>query len=206
MSAPRASRRDHLTDLAASNLDEMTVLRRLAAWHNESDQNEISFRQEPVGANDRIFPLPDALLPLTMGALAKSQDLLEACETESDQLLVATFGMYLLTAIHPFENGNGRVAFDFAQYLLMKAWEEKTPPLFYESDTHDVIAQAFTPLDEGKVARSEAELEPAMKALFDHIGEASLPELWTLPPLVAAAHFLANGSRLPFTARQSMAS
>jgi hypothetical protein len=201
MATPRPSRRDHLSTLAANNVDEMTALRRLASWHSEAEAPEVDLRTNTVGAVERIFPLPDAVPVLTVGALAAVRELMEECETESDQLLVATFGMYLVTAVHPFEDANGRVAFDYGQYVLMQAWEESTPPLFYESDTHDVLAEAFAPLDEDTIARTEADLIPAQQAMFARIGEVSLAELWTLPPLVAAAHFLADGSRLPFHAR-----
>jgi hypothetical protein len=200
---PRPSRRDHLSELAAAGINEMAALQRLAAWHAESSETEMPLRREAVGAGEHIFPLPDVLPMLTIGALGVVKELMEACESESDQLLVATFGMYLVTAVHPFDDANGRVAFDFGQYLLMKAWEEKAPPLFYESDTHDVLGHAFAPLDGDTVATSGEELGPAMVAMLKRIGEISLPELWTMPPLVGAAHFLAEGSRLPFTARVS---
>ncbi len=201
VSSGRPSRREHLSALVRAGVDELGALQRLAAWHNVIDEPELPLRTESVCAGEQIFPSPHFVPPLVAITIAVLRDLWLQCERESDELLVATFGLYQVTAIHPFINRNGHVALDFAQYLLMNRWGKKAPPLYYESDTHKILGSAFVPMDAPSRDTSETALLQTFHTMLQRLDQTTLASLWTLPYLVAAAHLLAQGSGLGFRSR-----
>lgn len=133
--------------------------------------------------------------------IATLRDAFARCESRSDELLVATFGAYLVTAIHPFSDRNGHVALDFFQYLLQRRWGAEAVQLNDKKDTHEVIGLAFAPMDQGPAGTTEADHLARATAMLQWLDRASLPALWTEPNLVAAAHFLALGCGVDFQSR-----
>ena len=206
MATSRPSRRGNLIRLIAEGADEATALMRLAAFHNNSDQAMTPVRTSDVRAGDQVFPPHQFVSRLVSAALLCLRDLLSASRDNHDDLLVATYGMYLVTAIHPFTDGNGHVALDFGQYLLMGRWQVDAPPLFYQSDTHRTLRIAFAPMDRACSGESGEEVIEATKALSDEMTNATLETLWQKPNLVAATHYLAQASGFEFVARTQAAS
>jgi Fic family protein len=201
MSAPALTRWDVLAHLVRDDVDEATALMRLAAYHADATEPMIPVRKTEVATGDHVYPRPEVLGDLVGLMIQCTRHLFTQCQTESDDLLVATFAMYLTTAIHPFDDANGRVALGFGQYLLMKKWGAEQPPLALEPDVHDTVGEAFAALDVKNPGQSAEDYVAAYEALVRRIAEATLDTLWQTGELVAAAHFLAQAGGREFTAR-----
>lgn len=201
MITTRPSRRELLARLHAEAADELTVLRRLAAWHSDASSPELDFRDHGVRAGPRVFPAPDmvpALLAVSIGVL---RDAFAEAETRSDELLVATFGAYLVTAVHPFPDRNGHVALDFFQSLLQRRWGAEGLSFNDRRDTHELLGLCFAPMDGAPAGEGPEDPLARVDALMRRLDRASLAALWTDPHLVAAAHFLAGGCGVDFQSR-----
>ena len=194
----RPSRRDELARLHAQAADELAALRRLAAWHSEAATPELGFRDHEVRAGPRVFPAADTVPALVAVGIAALRKVFAECQSRSDELLVSTFGAYLVTAIHPFSDKNGHVALDFFQYLLQRRWGLAAAQLNDKKDTHELIGLAFAPMDQGPGGTSAAEHLARVEALLQRLDRLSLAGLWADPNLVAAAHFLSLGCGVDF--------
>jgi Fic family protein len=201
MTKKRLSRRDHLAALVADGADEATALMRLAAYHTKSEKKMIPVRTTNVAAGDQVFPPAAVLSELVSLMIYSIRYLMSECRNDSDDLIVAVYGMYAVSAIHPFSDANGHVAVDFGQYLLMKRWKVSEPPLYYESNTHKTLALAFAPLDRRCTGDSAQEFQAAYEFLLDRFSQTTLTDLWKLSNLVAVAHFFAEASGHAFESR-----
>ena len=198
----RPSRRDQLGRLQTEAVDELGALQRLGAWHSGAAKPELAFRDHDVRAGERVFPTADTVPAFVAIGIAGLRDAFAQCESKSDEILVATYGAYLVTAIHPFSDKNGHVALDFFQYLLQRRWGASAVQLNDKKDTHEVIGLAFAPMDEGPGGTTEADHIARANAMLAKLDRgSSLAALWTQPHLVAAAHFLALGCGLDFESR-----
>jgi hypothetical protein len=197
----RPSRREQLSQLRTENADELMALRRLGAWHSESSAPELSFRDHGVRAGDRIFPAPDTVPGLTAIAIAALRNAFAECKDHSDEILVATFGAYVVTAIHPFADKNGHVALDFFQYLLQRRPGLEELQLNDKKDTHELIGLAFAPMDVGPAGNSADDHLARVMALMERLDAVTLAGLWKDPNLVAAAHFLSLGCAMEFESK-----
>jgi hypothetical protein len=201
MLTTRPSRREQLFSLHKAKVDELGALRLLGAWHAQAPTPELDFRDHDVRAGQRVFPAADTVPPLVAIAIAALREAFAECETRSDQTLVATYGAYLVTAIHPFADHNGHLALDFFQYLLQRRWGADAAVLNDRKDTHEAIGLAFAPIDDGPLGAAAGAPAARFEAMLQRLDRVTLAQLWTEPHLVAAAHFLARGCGLEFASR-----
>lgn len=201
MLTTRPSRREQLSQLQLQSTDELGALRQLGAWHTEAAAPEIGFRDGDVRAGERIFPSARAVPALVAIAIASLRNAFAECQSRSDELLVATFGAYVVTAIHPFADRNGHVALDFFQYLLQRRWGFEQAQLNDRKDTHELIGLAFAQIDPGPAGTSAEDHLARLEAMLHQLDQASLAALWKDPNLVAAAHFLSLGCGVEFESR-----
>lgn len=138
-------RQHRLEELAKARVAAPDALLLLGAAH--AGEKQADFRRHMAGAGERVFVHPSEVPGLTAALLTRLIDNLNAAESVRDDLLTAGFAAYGVMAIHPFSNGNGRTAADFAQYLLMVRWGRPTSPLAPPSDLHRILARIYAALD-----------------------------------------------------------
>lgn len=138
-------RRHRLEELAGAEVQAPEALLLLGAAH--AGQSEPDFRDQMAGAGDRVFVHPAEVPGLTAALLTRLIDNLNHCGSARDELLTAAFAAYAIMSIHPFPNGNGRTAVDFAHYLLMLRQGRTSPVLQHPPDLHRIVAQIYTALD-----------------------------------------------------------
>lgn len=117
-----------LERLMTDQVAPMQALGLIAAHHVGQPAGLLPFRLHSVGAGVQEFPMPDDVPVLVSQLVVATRRLFEEAADPIDDLHVAGFLLWGLTAIHPFENGNGRTACDFVQYTLMSRWRSATPP------------------------------------------------------------------------------
>jgi len=175
---------------------------RLAAYHSGAATPMVPIRKKQVASGVHVYPMPAVVGDLVGLMMGCTRALFQECRSADDDLLVATFAAYLTTAIHPFEDANGRVAIGFAQHLLMKRWKSEKAPFDAPSNLHDVVGEAFAPLDRRNPGDTAEEFLESYKALLERISKATLTGLWKTGNLVAVAHMLAEACGRKFTARR----
>lgn len=136
-------------------------------------------------------------MPTLLGVLAlTTRRLWGECRSESDELLVAAFATWAVTAIHPFPDANGRVAYDFAHHLLMQRWGQG--PLAFPEAGHAALGPALAPLDPVSAGRTVGDFVAATGALVRRLAEATLASLWQTPNLLAVADHLSQAAGRDF--------
>ncbi len=170
----------------------LEALGRLAAFH-VGTVGVRGFRTAHVAAGVQHFPAPEDV-PLLLGALVEAiRRLFEDARDVQDELRAAGFVLWGLTAIHPFDDGNGRTALDFTQLVLVQRWNTKAPPLRDDGRLDHRLApifRAIEPRNDGSVhgfVAQRAELlrvfssvTPAALAAhepFDDLGRALAAQL-----------------------------
>jgi hypothetical protein len=119
-----------LQQLLAERCDPVVALGRIAAFHAGASGDEPRpLRTTFVRAGSQTFPNPRDVEPLVTMLLVRSRVLFARSRWAVDDFHVAAFLLWGIAAIHPFEDGNGRVAVDFVQYVLMIRWRTLTAPL-----------------------------------------------------------------------------
>lgn len=135
-----------------------------------------AFREGMAVAGDKLFVHADDVPDLTAALLARVVENLTTATSARDDLLTAVFASYAVMAIHPFANGNGRTAIDFAQYLLMVRWGRDTSPLAPPADLHRIVARIYAALDPATEATAAGLLDERLR-LMRTIVEADLEHL-----------------------------
>jgi hypothetical protein len=180
-------RRAFLAQLFDEQVDTPTALARLAAFHIDSGRPMESFRREFVEQKGHAFPHPMDV-PLLLSVLfVRARQTFATCKTVNDDLHVAALAAYAVAAIHPYDDGNGRVAIDLAQHLLMVRWQTRVAPLAMPADAHRVLGTLFAPFDEGNSGDSVADFLAVRETVGQRIGGADLDTLRDSCPFSVAA-------------------
>lgn len=171
------------------------VLYRLAALHQGQADALAGHRSAGMVVAGRNFPHPMDVGPLLMRFFeVLAAEPWAACRSIADDCLIAAWLMHGVLAIHPFENGNGRCAVDFAQYFLMRRWHVPVPPLALAEDVHHALSPALRALD-GEVANDDVDgLVSARERLLRHFeatrtlsGMRAVPELCAIADVLRAS-------------------
>jgi prophage maintenance system killer protein len=184
--SPRERR---LAEWYRAGTSPVEVLFRAAAVHQRSATPYAELRTTTVGAGEHIFPHALDVGPL----LAMLFDQLvgerwRVCASLDDDLLMAAFAAHGVLAIHPFRDGNGRTAFDFATYLLMWRWGVAVSPLDLPEDVHGLVSGALRELDGPEVSATVEGFTDVATRLRAHLAAGSaLQRLRLLGPLTAVA-------------------
>jgi hypothetical protein len=107
-----------------------------------------------------------------------------------DDTLIAGFALYGISAVHPFDNGNGRAAVDFAQLLLMHRWASARPPLTLAHDTHRLLGGVLAPLDEPCSGKSAQEFMDLQRGIARRFAAADITWLARQPAFAAIGTWL----------------
>jgi hypothetical protein len=180
-------------DLASRGEEPFTALSRLAAFHLKRPSPDADLRHTGVRAGKQVFPLSGDVPSILVLLLKRVDTLWATCRSVEDDLFVAAFVIYGVTAIHPFENANGRIAVDLARVLLMQRWGWSVPSFALDNDArHDLldILAALDPLFGGTMEEHREQLE----MLLSRIDNAEVSRLRLVPQLRAAVGFLAAHS------------
>lgn len=109
----------------------------LLAAHHQGLAGAAPFRTSLVATpRPHVFPLPGDVTRLVDALFTGVDRLFHASDNSVDDVRVAVFAAYGVTAVHPFDNGNGRTAFDFLQLLLMHRHLRDAPPFALPRDAH----------------------------------------------------------------------
>jgi hypothetical protein len=119
-STPRAGSDALLLQLTSEQASPLEALTRIAAFHAGWPSGVRPFRAGFVQVQGQSFPAPQHLAPLVGLLLARGDALFRESRSVRQDLYVAAFLLWGLTAIHPFDDGNGRTALDWAQQVLMR--------------------------------------------------------------------------------------
>ncbi len=172
-------RRELLEQLFEAESPLPDAMSRMAALHVADKKAAAELRTITVQANDRYFPHHKDVPALVLLFFKKLHGLWSDCKNPKDDLFVASFCMYGVSAIHPFENGNGRTSVDMGQYVLMLRWNLPYPPLALPKDAHRMIASYVAALDDecdGKSAESFYELRQSLADYLDGITLSEIKE------------------------------
>lgn len=167
------------------------VLYRLGALHQ--GQTDVLAQHRACGmlVAGRTFPHPMDVGPLLMRLFeVLAAEPWIACRSIADDCLIAAWLFHGILAIHPFENGNGRCAVDFAQFFLMRRWHLPMPPLALPSDVHHLLSPPLRALD-GDANDDVVGLVTARDRLVRHFDATeTLEGMRTVPELCAIADVL----------------
>jgi len=190
---PRAK---FLSTLVAERVPVPEALNRIGAFHAQVQDSRIPLRTNFVGVGDRFFCHPHDLSELLVLMFHRLHALWDDCRRMQDDVYVAAFAFYGVTAVHPFSNANGRAAVDFAQLLLMHRWGCSRPPLALPEDAHDIMGGLFVPFDELAEGRSVEDFYRLRVRLIEYIGRTTMRGLQKTPVFIAAAEWLDQASRV----------
>jgi len=166
-------RRALLAQLYDEQVDPPTALARLAAFHADTGRPMETFRRDLVDS----FPHPMDV-PLLLSVLfVRVRQTFATCNTVEDDLYVAALAAYAVSAVHPYEDGNGRVAIDMAQYLLMVRWRTRVPPLALTDDAHRLLGSLFSAVDRDNDCSSVESCLALRECVGQRIGGADLDTL-----------------------------
>jgi len=202
--ASERRRQQLLRRLKAEGASPAEALQRIAAFHIDAGlarpdlrvgPRRAELRQGFVRAGEQIFPHPRDVPPLLLVFLRRAMELWQDCRCTDDDLLVALFAMYGVTAIHPFNQGNGRTALDLAQLMLMHRWDLDQPPFKLPAEGHAWLGGLFPALDVNNDGHSAEGFVRQREHLLERLGAATLEELKAVPGLRAAREWL--GQALP---------
>lgn len=148
---------DHLVRLRAS-MGAYEALPHLAG-HHQGLRGAAPWRVEPVATQTpHVFPLPAEIENLLDALFASIERLFAVAKNDDDDVRVAVFAAFGVTAVHPFTNANGRAAFDFAQLLLMHRGARDTPVFGFPPDLHQQVGPFLASFDEVSVSPDPASL------------------------------------------------
>jgi Fic/DOC family len=168
------------------------ALGRIAAFHCMQTDRPRPFRRVPVQAGGRFFCHP-ADVPLLCGLFfARLETLWVTSESVVDDLLVAAYVIYAVTAIHPFEGGNGRTAHDLANYLLTYRWSLQKPAFAFSQSAHRSSGSVFSrseKLSDGKSAQGFFEV---LRSLAYKLDVQHVDQLKAVPHFLAVSLWLAR--------------
>ncbi|MCB9643945.1 MAG: Fic family protein [Myxococcales bacterium] len=123
-----------LAELAKAEAPIPEALSRLAAFHVGHKEKFLPLREKLLSSPEHHFPHAKDVPALVLFFGEQLHRLWASCQSPQDDLFVAAFGFFGITAIHPFEAGNGRVAVDFSQFLLMRRWQLLQLPMDLPAD------------------------------------------------------------------------
>lgn len=166
------------------------VLTRLAALHIGSTEKNEPLRGTLAYAGEQYFPHPLDVPALLLFFFERLGGLWEESKSPVDDLYIATFAMYGVLAIHPFENGNGRTAQDFMQYLLLSRWRLREPPLKFPKDAHQQLGKAFVNLMEPCDGKTPESFYKLRHAIASSMADASLDKLKQIKNFALVADYL----------------
>jgi hypothetical protein len=133
-----------LAELATSGTPTFDLIFQLGAFHaGRTGRPEFRTRLAAAGTPRRYFPDPCDVPPLMLIATERLAALFATSSGPLDDLRAAAAVIWAVTAIHPFDGGNGRTAIDLAELCLMHRWQISTPPLCLPKNAHDVFAEAW---------------------------------------------------------------
>lgn len=166
------------------------ALNRIGAFHAQVQDSRIPLRTTFVRSGERYFCHPRDLPELLVLTFHRLHALWDNCRCMKDDLYVAAFAFYAVTAVHPLRDANGRAAIDFAQLLLMHRWGCARPPLALPDDAHDILGGLFVPFDELADGKTVEDFYRLRVRLIEYIGRATMLSLQKTPVFIAAADWL----------------
>jgi hypothetical protein len=188
---PRTGADALLLQLTAERASPFEALGRLAAFHAGWSSGVRPFRSTFVGAGAQHFPAPQHVEPLAALLLSRAGALLNQTRTPKDDLYVAAFLLWGLTAIHPFEDGNGRTALDWVQQTLMRRWNADAPLFERRARLDRVLQPVLATLDVANDGTAQGHLTQ-LAGLAAGIDTATLASLEADPHFTVVAKVLAS--------------
>lgn len=176
MGDPRASL---LERLAKSEAPLPEALSQLAALHVGFSEEHLPLRSVNLSTETHHFPHASDVPPLLLFHSQQLASLWDECNTPEDDLFVAAFGAFGILSIHPFADGNGRTAVDYAQYLLMRRWNLTQRPLDLPSDAPRLLGSVLAtmvPVCDGSSPESFYQARQALALVFEQVTVNSLKE------------------------------
>lgn len=154
----------------------------LLAGHHQGLTGPASWRTELIATQaPHVFPLPGDVEPLLDALFSAVERLFSVARTDDEDLRVAVFAAFGVTAIHPFDNANGRAAFDFSQLLLMHRWALAAPPFALPSDGHQRLGVFLREHDERSHSPDPAALLALASRLRTRFATTRLDDLSHTP-------------------------
>jgi hypothetical protein len=187
---PRSGADALLVQLTAERASPLEALGRIAAFHTGWSSGVRPFRSAFVGAGAQHFPAPQHVEPLAALLLSRAGTLLSQTRGPKDDLYVAAFLLWGLTAIHPFEDGNGRTALDWVQQALMRRWSADAPLFERRARLDRVLQPVLATLDLANDGSAKGHLAQ-LAALAARIDTATLASLEADPHFTVIAQVLA---------------
>ncbi|MBN2360378.1 MAG: Fic family protein [Deltaproteobacteria bacterium] len=183
--------------------EQSTLLRTLIhinALHAVQHQAGHGLRTNWAGADDgKLYAHPEDVRMLLFDLFDALDRLWEEAITIDDELYVAAFAMYGITAIHPFMAANGRTAMDFGQYLLMHRWGSKEPPIGFGDGAHHMIGGLFQGLDQLAEDNNPLEFVLVRQQLILRFRRTDLSHLKSMPAFQVAVAWFQTGVRIPWS-------
>lgn len=177
--------------LARPDVDHLLRLRQshgayealpLIAGHHQGLRGPAPFRSELIATQaPHVFPLASDVPALLDAVFSAVERLFGVAKDADDDVRVAVFAAFGVTAVHPFDNGNGRSAFDFAQLLLMHRFNLRTPPWAFPVDGHQRLGPLFMQFDEPSTSWEPASLLALAQTLTTRFATTRLEELRASP-------------------------
>jgi len=182
--------------------EQSTLLRTLIhinALHSVQHQASHGLRKTWAGADGKLFAHHDDVRMLLFDLFDALDRLWQEARTLEDDLYVATFAMYGITAIHPFTAANGRTAMDFGQYLLMHRWNCDQPPIRFCDGAHHLVGTMFQGLDRLAEENNPLEFVLVRRQLILRFRRTDLTQLRSMPIFQAAVTWFQSGVRIPWS-------
>jgi hypothetical protein len=188
--SPRSGVDALLLQLTAERASPIEALCRIAAFHTGWSSGLRPFRSTFVGAGAQHFPAPKHVTPLAALLLNRAGVLWSQTRAPKDDLYVAAFMLWGLTAIHPFEDGNGRAALDWAQQTLMRRWAVQAPLFDRRARLDRTLQPVLAALDVPNDGTAQGHLAQ-LAGLCARIEAATLASLEADPHFTTVAKVLA---------------
>lgn len=179
-----------LATLASAQAEIPEALSALAALHAGREEGYMPLRESNLQSGEHFFPHARDVRSLFVFFCQQLHGLWEACQSPQDDLYVASFGVFGILAIQPFEGGSGRTAIDFAQFLLMLRWGLTQPPMDLPSDADKLTGGLFVGLFPACDGASPEAFYEARQSLAKRFDETTLAGLKADKPFQIAAHWL----------------
>jgi hypothetical protein len=187
-SQPLSSTGALLVQLTRDGANPIEALARIAAHHAGVPTR--GFRAVHVSAGKQHFPDPRCIEPLTALLLVRAGQLFAETRDPRDDFHVAAFLLWGLTAIHPFDDANGRTALDFAQQALMRRFSPYAPLFSSKARLDRALQPVLAALDVPNDGSAPAHLGQ-LQALAHAFESATLPSLRANVHFATAAQVLA---------------
>jgi len=182
--------------------EQSTLLRTLIhinALHSVQHEASHGLRTTWASADGKLFAAPDDVRMLLFDLFDALDRLWEEACTIEDDLYVAAFAMYGITAIHPFMAANGRTALDFGQYLLMHRWDCDQPPIGFGDGAHHMVGGLFQGLDQLADGDDPLEFVLVRQQLILRFRRTDLSHLRNMPAFQVAVAWFQTGVRIPWS-------